>query len=160
MYERITGPDSREQRRPRFTYDTDFKDIERTVREAIRDEFTTELGRPEWLGRIRGAESIIVFDYLRDLERVCRKFVANIAAACRRLRAIELIVDDEVISRVVDAVRASPDSLVLGGRGLSPKLEGLLTDPLSDYLFAHPETQGRLRCTLQDGQTVFLPNAP
>jgi len=156
MYEKVVGPHGQEKRHPRFNYDTDFKDIERTVREAIRDEFTTELGRPELLGRFGGAESIIVFDYLRDLERVCRKFVANIASACKRLHAIELIVNDNVIGLVVDTVRQSPDSLLLGGRGLKPKLDRLLTDPLSDYLFAHPQTQGRLRCTVEEGKTMFL----
>lgn len=101
MYVEISDGNGALTRQPRFGYDTPFDVIERTVREAIREEFVTGLGRPELLGRFGGAESIVVFDYLRDLERVCRKFVTNIAASCRRLHGIELTVDDAVIEQVV-----------------------------------------------------------
>ncbi len=155
MYEEISDGNGALMRRPRFDYDTPFDVIERTVREAIREEFVTGLGRPELLGRFGGAESIVVFDYLRDLDRVCRKFVANIAASCRRLHGIELTVDDAVIAQVVNATQARPDALVLGGRGLRPELDRWLTNPLADYLFEHPQAQGRLRASIDNGQTVF-----
>jgi ATP-dependent Clp protease ATP-binding subunit ClpA len=155
MYEEVGDGNGAFTRRARFDYDAPFERIERTVREAIRDEFVTQLGRPELLGRFGGAESIIVFDYLRDLERVTRKFVANIAASCRRLHGIELAVDDAVIAAVVHRTRQRPDALVLGGRGIRPELDRLLTNPLADYLFDKPQQQGRLHAALQDGQTVF-----
>lgn len=155
MHEEIQDSNGALTRRPHFDYDTPFDVIERTVREAIREEFVTALGRPELLGRFGGAESIVVFDYLRDLERVCRKFVTNIAASCRRLHGIELTVDDAVIEQVVRATRARPDALVLGGRGLRPELDRLLTNPLADYLFEQPHAQGRLRASLDNERTVF-----
>lgn len=129
--------------------------IEHTVREAIREEFVTGLGRPELLGRFGGAESIVVFDYLRDLDRVCRKFVANIAASCRRLHGVDLVVDDAVIAQVVAATQTRPNALVLGGRGLRPELDRWLTNPLADYLFENPQAPGRLRASIDNGRTVF-----
>lgn len=97
----------------------------------------------------------MVFDYLRDLERVCRKFVANIAAECRRLHGVELVVDDGVVSRVVEATQQRPEALVLGGRGLRPELDRWLTDPLAEYLFTQPRTQGRLQALIEGEQTRF-----
>ncbi len=155
MYEEVNDGQGGFSRRARFDYDTPFETIEQRVREAIRDEFVTGLGRPELLGRFGGAESIVVFDYLRDLERVCRKFVANIAASCRRLHGIELVVDDALVTGVVQATKARPDALVLGGRGIRPELDRLLTNPLADHLFERPQAQGRLQASLQDGQTRF-----
>jgi len=142
-------------RRPSFSYDTPYEEIENKVRQAIRDEFITVLGRPELLGRLGGAESIIVFDYLRDLGRVCRKFVASISASCKRLHSIELNVDDQVIEQVVDMTRSSPNALILGGRGLRSVLDRVLTNPLSDYLFYNPHASGKLQASLEGERTVF-----
>jgi ATP-dependent Clp protease ATP-binding subunit ClpA len=155
MYERVDDDSTGSMRRPRFDYDDSFKTIENTVREAIREEFVTVLGRPELLGRLGGSESIIVFDYLRDLDRVCHKFIVNITISCRRLHGIELTVDEAVISEVVRATLARPDALVLGGRGLKPELDRVLTNPLADYLFSTPRAQGRLRASVDEGQTIF-----
>lgn len=155
MYEEHGDGNRIVERRPRFGYDTPFDVIEKTVREAIREEFVTVLGRPELLGRFGGADSIIVFDYLRNLDLVCRKFVANIAICCRRLHGIELVVEDDVISQMVTATRERPDLLVLGGRGLRPELDRRLTDPLAAYLFENPQTRGGLRASRNEDHTVF-----
>ena len=155
MYEEMGEAMGRAQRRARFEYETSFETIERTVREAIRDEFVSQLGRPELLGRFGGAESIIVFDYLRDLERVIRKFTANIAASCQRLHGVELMVDDTLVDEVARCTRERADALVLGARGLRPDLDRLLTDPLADYLFERRRSPGRLRAVYRDGCTVF-----
>jgi ATP-dependent Clp protease ATP-binding subunit ClpA len=155
MYEEVADGTGRPRRVPRFGYDTPFAEIERTVREAIRDEFVSVLGRPELLGRFGGAESIVVFDYLRDLERVCRKFVANIATTCQRLHGVELVVEDGIIEQVVSATRERPDALVLGGRGLKPELDRVLTNPLADYLFERAPGKGALRVKWEEGRTVF-----
>lgn len=159
MYEEVDHGTGAMTRRARFDYDTPFDTIERVVREAIRDELVTRLGRPELLGRLGGAESIIVFDYLRDLERVCRKFVDNIATTCRRLHGLELVVDEALVAAIVARTRARPDALVLGGRGLRPELDRLLTDPLADYLFEHPPLEGQLVASLHEGRTAFCRDA-
>ena len=54
MYEEVADDTGGRTRRARFDYDTPFAQIEQTVREAIRDEFVTQLGRPELLGRLGG----------------------------------------------------------------------------------------------------------
>lgn len=155
MYEEGRDENGVQIRRPRFSYDTSFDVIEQEVREAIREEFVTALGRPEILGRLGGAKSIVVFDYLRDLDRVCRKFVANISLSCRRLHGIDLKVDGDLVDRVVSVTRARPDALALGGRGIRPELDRILTNPLSDYLFEQPHVEGRLRASLDGDRTVF-----
>lgn len=155
MYEEVGDDRGGVSRRPRFAYDTPFATIEAKVREAIREEFVGTLGRPELLGRFGGAESIVVFDYLRDLESVARKFVTNIAANCRRLHGIDLVVDDDVIERVAGATRSRPDALVLGGRGLKPELDRVLTNPLADFLFENSIRQCSLQASLDGERTVF-----
>lgn len=142
-------------RRPRFDYETSFDVIEQGVREAIREEFVSGLGRPELLGRFGGANSIVVFDYLRDLDKVCRKFVSNIAIYVKRVHGIELVVDDALIERVVLATQSRPDALVLGGRGLKPELDRVLTNPLSDRLFEEPVHQCKLHASLDNDRTIF-----
>jgi len=156
IYEQTASGDGLVVRRPRFGYDTTFDVIERTVRDAIRDEFVTGLGRPELLGRFGGAESIVVFDYLRDIDRVCRKFVSNIAANCERLHGVNLEVDDDIIARIVQNTQARADALVLGGRGLKPELDRALTNPLADYLFERPTSRGRLRAQAHARGTSFI----
>ncbi len=155
MYEEVNQGDGTTLRRPRFDYETSFDAIEQGVRAAIREEFVSVLGRPELLGRFGGAESIIVFDYLRNLDRVCRKFVSNIAASVKRLHGVELDVDDAVVERVVLTTQSRPDALVLGGRGLKPELDRVLTNPLSDHLFDEPVRDCRLRVSLDNDRTVF-----
>lgn len=155
MYEEDMGSNGMPTRCPRFDYETSFDLIEQGVREAIREEFVSGLGRPELLGRFGGADSIVVFDYLRDLDKVCRKFVANIGGNCKRLHGVELTVDDAVIERVVRATQSRPDALVLGGRGLKPELDRVLTNPLSDRLFEEPVHQCKLRASLDNDRTVF-----
>lgn len=157
MYEVASDEEGRVVRRPRFDYDTPFETIQGEVRDAVRHEFVTELGRPELLGRFGGAKSIVVFDFLRDIDNVCRKFVTNIAANCERLNGIELVVDESVIQRVADATKSRPDALVLGGRGLKPELDRLLTDPLADYLFEHQANPSSLHVTIEGEETRFTP---
>lgn len=155
MYEEIQDQGGRPSRRARFGYETPFAEIQQKVRDAIRDEFVTGLGRPELLGRFGGAESIVVFDYLRDLHRVCQKFIVNVSRACHRLHGIDLSVDDAVIERVVNRTLSRPDALLLGGRGLKPELDRLLTDPLSDYIFQHPASgANRTVQVIVDGEGV------
>ncbi|MCB1628671.1 MAG: ATP-dependent Clp protease ATP-binding subunit [Xanthomonadales bacterium] len=155
IYEQVRLPNGALQRRPRFTYQTPFDTLQAEVRKAIGEEFVSQLGRPELLGRFGGEQAIIVFDYLRDLDRVCRKFVGNIAATCRHLHGVELQVDDALIAQIVGATRQRPESLLLGGRGLRAELDRWLTDPLADHLFEHAGTQGRLLASLSQDRTVF-----
>jgi len=155
MYENLRIDETHSTRRARFEYDTPFETIEAKVRRAIGDEFVTQLGRPELLGRFGGPSRIIVFDYLRELAHVCGKFVGNIATAAQFLHNVQLQVDDAVIEQVVQATRNSPDALVLGGRGLHTELKRFLSEPLDEYLFANPDFSGVLRASWDGDQTIF-----
>jgi ATP-dependent Clp protease ATP-binding subunit ClpB len=156
MYKEVNNGKGALTRQPRFEYETPFDVVEQGVKEAIREEFVSVLGRPELLGRFGGAESIVVFDYLRDLDRVCRKFMSNIAANVKRLHGVELVVDDALVERVVRATQSRPDALVLGGRGLKPELDRVLTHPLADHLFEKPVRQCSLQASLDNEWTVFV----
>jgi ATP-dependent Clp protease ATP-binding subunit ClpA len=156
MYEELPQSVGGVRRRPRFTYDTPFDEVQAGVRKAIGEEFVSKLGRPELLGRFGGEQAIIVFDYLRDLDRVCRKFADIIIAKCHRLHEINLQVDDTVIKRIVNETREHPDSLLLGGRGFRTELERWLIDPLTGYLFEHAGATGRLRVSCVKGRTIFV----
>lgn len=156
MYEEIDNSFGAVTRQARFTYDTPFEQIQREVREAIRHEFTSKLGRPELLGRFGGAENIIVFDYLRDLNGVTRKFTNNVIEKVARLHGITLSVSDEVVELIVSNTKTRPDALVLGGRGLAFELERVLTNPLSDYLFQVSPKPKQLQAQLSGNQVEFI----
>ena len=156
MYEMVDSPEGGAVRRPRFDYDTPFKQIESEVRKAIGEAFVKGLGRPELLGRLGGKDAIIVFDYLRALEQVCRKFVDNIAKTYQRQHGAQLVVDDAIVQQVANATRMRPDALALGGRGLLKELDHWLSDPLAVFHFDRPQGNLLIRASLQNGRTVFI----
>jgi ATP-dependent Clp protease ATP-binding subunit ClpA len=94
------------------------------------------------LGRLGGAQNIIVFDFLRDLHGVTRKFLRNVAARCARNDGITLTVTDDVVEHIAVSARNDAESLLLGGRGVAHHLERILTLPLADFIF-HAEPTGR-----------------
>lgn len=157
MYEDVAGNHGQLIRRPRFDYNTPFENIQRTVRQAIQNEFVTRLGRPELLGRLGGPDSIVVFDYLRDLDAVCRKFINNISKRCENLHGVQLKIDQSVVDAVVTTSRQSPDLFSLGGRGLKSVLDRVFTNPLSDYLFMNPTVNGVLHIGFDNGVTAISP---
>lgn len=142
MYEEIRLDNGNLTRRPRFGYETPFEDLQAAVRSAVRDEFVNRLGRPELLGRLGGADNIIVFDFLRDLHGVSRKFIANVQARCASNHNMRLSVTEDVIEHIATRARNDAEALLLGGRGLGQHLERILVLPLSDFIF-ETEPTGR-----------------
>ena len=108
----------------------------------MRDEFVNRLGRSELLGRLGGADNIIVFDFLRDLHGVTRKFIANVQARCASNHNLRLSVSADVIEHIATRARNDAEALLLGGRGLAQHLERILVLPLSDFIF-ETEPTGR-----------------
>lgn len=142
-------------RAPRFEYDTPFETVQTEVREAIKKEFVNKLGRPEILGRLGGHQSVIVFDFLKDLHGVATKFINNLCERCQRLHNMDLEVTSALMEALIETVRNKPEALLLGGRGLATDMDRLLVDPLSAYLFeTHPGPK-RLRADWEQGKTVF-----
>jgi ATP-dependent Clp protease ATP-binding subunit ClpB len=135
MYEEVRLDDGSVTRRARFGYDTPFEELQVAVRNAVRDEFVNRLGRPELLGRLGGAQNIIVFDFLRDLPGVTRKFLRNVAARCASNHNMHLSVNDDLVEHIAASARNDPEALLLGGRGLAQHLERILVLPLCDFIF-------------------------
>lgn len=155
MYETVHLADGSMVRRPRFGYDTRFEELQAAVRDAVRDEFVNRLGRPELLGRLGGAQNIIVFDFLRDLHGVTRKFLRNVAARCARSDGITLTVTDDVVEHIAVSARNDAESLLLGGRGLAHHLERILTLPLSDFIFNAEPTGRKITVAIGAGEVRF-----
>lgn len=143
-------------RQPRFQYDSPYSEIATAIRTAIRDEFVSRLGRPELLGRLGGVErGVQVFDCLRDLEGVTRKFITNIEATVKRLHSITLTTDPQVIDLIVRDAAGRPDALVLGARGVAQSVEALFSDPLADILSATEVPKSRLHARCCGWQVEF-----
>lgn len=158
MYQEVRLENGTTIRRPRFGYDTPFEELQAAVRSAVRDEFVNRLGRPELLGRLGGAENIIVFDFLRDLPGVTRKFISNVAARCHIAHHIKLSVNNDVIEHIATSARNDPESLLLGGRGLAQHLERILVLPLSDFIFDTEPTGKVVETSMgADGVKFTLP---
>ena len=156
IYEDVTDSLGHPVRRPRFDMHAGYDQIAGAVRAAIREEFITALGRPELLGRLGGERALIVFDFLRDLEGVARKFVDNVCATMARLHGVELRVCDSVIQDIVADARGRPEALVLGARGLAQSLDGCFLDAWDDFLFGKGLQGMRVDARLgSDGQVAF-----
>lgn len=144
---------------PRFGYESSYQTVQTEVREAIREEFVNKLGRPEILGRLRGQDNVVVFDFVRDLNGVAGKFVDNLRERCQRLHNMELEITPPLVEVLVSNVRNNPEALLLGGRGLATDMDRLLVDPISTYLFETKPTPKRLRVDWRDGKLHFLPSS-
>jgi ATP-dependent Clp protease ATP-binding subunit ClpA len=151
IYEEIPGDKGNIVRRPRFDFNAAYEEIQSSVRNAIREEFISTLGRPELLGRLGGERALIVFDYLRDLSGVAEKFVNNIRAAMKRLHDIDLNVDASVIHFIAADTAARPDALVLGARGMVQSLDALFTDPLAIFISGNKARNCQILAIVDDG---------
>lgn len=156
MYEEMRTESGVLTRSPRFGYDTPFEEIQSAVRSAVRDEFVNRLGRPELLGRLGGAQNIIVFDFLRDLHGVTSKFIGNVAARCASNHNMRLSVSEDVVEHIATSARNDPEALLLGGRGLAQHLERILVLPLSDFIFNAEPTGHDVRAEMGADGTRFV----
>lgn len=156
MYRTNIDADGREARFARFDYQTSFNEIEREVRESVKEFFLSNLGKPELLGRFGGHANIVVFDFLRDMTGVVNKFIINLREKCMRLHGVDLSVSDELVEHVVQQTRLDKEALVLGGRGLAAKLEIALINPLAEYLFESNARSCAINAGLAGGKVRFL----
>lgn len=151
--EEVVNEQGQLSRRLCLRYGTPYEMLQAKVKTAIKDEFT-RIGLPEFLGRI-GDDGIVVFDWLRDLERVAEKFTRNVAARAKRLHGIELSVGPVLIKHMVEVTKDSSMGPEFGARALRPALTRLLIQPLSRYLCERPAAASQIRASWRDGQTVF-----
>jgi len=142
MHPEVMGADGRVQRVPRFSYDTPYEDLQRGMRQAIQEELAGRLGRPELLGRLGGAEAIIVFDFLRDPLGVARKFSRSVADDCRSKHGVGVVFGEDVLQLCAERFLANRDGLILGARSLAQELKQLAVTPLGRYVL-HNDVRGR-----------------
>ncbi|HEX4701030.1 MAG TPA: AAA family ATPase [Pseudonocardiaceae bacterium] len=116
-----------------------YPELEATVRAAVREHFTTQLGRPELLNRL--GDNIVVFDFIgKDAaERICGLQLSNIVDTVERELEIALQFSDEARKQL--AATCTADS-ANGGRGIGNLLESNLVNPLARLLFAENTAAG------------------
>jgi ATP-dependent Clp protease ATP-binding subunit ClpA len=114
---------------------TDYDDLERRVKFAISEHFTTEIGRPELLNRL--GDNIVVFDFIS--ERVAAEIfelqVENIRSRLMSEHRMRLDLTPAVTKELQARCCAN---LTHGGRGVGNDLEKWLVNPLARALFDLP----------------------
>jgi ATP-dependent Clp protease ATP-binding subunit ClpB len=121
----------------------DRDEVERKVKEAIKDHFTLKLGRPELLNRF--GDNIVVFDFIdvpTALE-IFEKQLDNVKERLSRQHGIRLELGSEAEQRLKDWC-TEPATLSNGGRGIGNEVESKLVNPLARYLFDQEVRSGRV----------------
>jgi len=121
-------------RKLKYSYKTEYNELQSGIRESIANEFISRLGRPELLGRLGGKDNIIVSDYLRDIKGVIRKFIKNIAFDLQRLHKITLNVNENIIEKMANHLQHDNELISLGGRGIGQYVKQILLEPLVTFM--------------------------
>jgi len=117
----------------------DYDVVEKKVREAVQDHFTTQLGRPELLNRL--GDNIVVFNFINaDVAgRICELQLGNIVDAVERELEISLEFTEGTRRKLIGQCT---EDLANGGRGIGNRLESLLINPLARQLFDENAPRG------------------
>jgi hypothetical protein len=109
-----------------------YSELEPKVMAAVRDHFTTQIGRPELLNRL--GDNIVVFDFIGGAaaEQICAKQIGNIVQTIHRELEIGLCFDDTAREQLI---KACVQDSANGGRGIGNRLESHLINPLAQLLF-------------------------
>ncbi|GAA4451202.1 AAA family ATPase [Phytohabitans houttuyneae] len=122
---------------------------------AVTDFFTTELGRPELLGRL--GSGVVVFDILREevIKEIIGKFLDQLAGSARA-RGWEIVFDRAAIDRAV-IEEIMRDGAALGARQIrSPLLERWVRVPVNRWVLEHSPPPGtRLWVRRSTGASPF-----
>lgn len=120
-----------------------YDELQLIVNEAIRDYFTSALGRPALFNRF--ADNIVVFDFIRpELARqILQVQLRNVADRLARELGIRLEFGNAATQRL-DAWCATVEVLAFGGRGIGSVVESKLISPLTRYLFDADVQSGRV----------------
>jgi len=124
-------------------------EIQAHFEEAVRRHFTTDLNRPELLGRL--GNGVLAFDLLRPqhVDAIASKFLSQLVASSARA-GITLDLDRDSILDVVRREMSKPQSMALGGRQVRNVLDRVVRDPLVDTVRRTGQRQG--------GYTLFVPH--
>jgi energy-coupling factor transporter ATP-binding protein EcfA2 len=146
----------------------EYPELAEHFRRSAQRYFTTDLGRPELLGRL--GSGIVVFDLLRPsvIVDIVSKFLGQLAAQARR-RGYTLEFDRVAVDRaVVEHVMSR--GTALGARQIrSPLLEQWVRVPLNRWIMEHSPPAGSRILVYQTGdgppfavrrQAADVPAAP
>ncbi|WP_280431178.1 AAA family ATPase [Nocardia brasiliensis] len=149
--------DSTGQRVPIVARGTPYTTVESTIRAAIADYFTKEIGRPELLRRI--GDDVVIFDFISDetAAQLVPQFVSNVIDRVHATTGITVTVEDAVRKQLLAAALTRLD---FGGGGVAAAVEALLVNPLARALFDLPPGTDAATVTdlaeSDDGWTVTL----
>jgi energy-coupling factor transporter ATP-binding protein EcfA2 len=112
------------------------------IREAIRDHFITNLGRPELLNRI-GMDNIVVFDVIRQEtgKRILDLMVGRVSDRVREEHELGLQISNDSWE-ILDQECLAADVMDFGGRGIGSRLETVLVNPLATALLLESRAPG------------------
>ncbi|MEU6582490.1 AAA family ATPase [Nocardia sp. NPDC046763] len=143
--------DSTGGRVPVVARGTPYATVESTIRAAVAEFFTKDIGRPELLRRI--GEDVVVFDFISEdtAADLVPMFVANVVARVRATTGITVAVDDTVHKQLLDVALTRLD---FGGGGVAAAIESLLVNPLARALFELPAETDAVTVTRLEESTV------
>ena len=136
-------PDSTGTLQPTVTLNDTMDTIQDKVLVGI-ESFFKRMGSPETFGRLGGKEGILVYDYIRQPERVLAKFIRNLVDACQRIHQLSINIDDALIRHLIHQYQTDPSVFSLGGRGVKQLYKKFIELPLSEYLCDHTNLHGKL----------------
>ncbi|MGW4242469.1 AAA family ATPase [Nocardia sp. NPDC004722] len=118
---------------------TPYGTVESTIRAAIGEFFTKEIGRPELLRRI--GEDVVVFDFISEstAAELVPLFVSNVVARVRSTTGITVTVEEAVHRQLLEVALTRLD---FGGGGVAATVEAMLVNPLARALFELPTGAG------------------
>lgn len=116
-----------------------YVELEKKVKDAIRDHFTIELGRPELLNRF--GDNIVVFDFIspQTARGIFGGQLANVIRKVHDELGVEVEVSPTGQQQLEGMCTADPDN---GGRGIGNQLESALINPLARLLFQEDAQPG------------------
>ncbi|MEU1961730.1 AAA family ATPase [Nocardia sp. NPDC019304] len=126
-----------------------YDDVRRHFENAVAEYMSTELGRPELLGRLGGG--IVVFDILRPevIGSIVAKFLGQLAASAAN-RGYQVVFDQESITRAVSEELGRAGTALGARRIRSPLLEQWIRHPLNRWIIQHNPAPGT-RIRVGDG---------
>jgi ATP-dependent Clp protease ATP-binding subunit ClpB len=120
-----------------------YDELERRVKEQIKEHFTIELGRPELLNRF--GDNIVVFDFISSVtaREILDGQLRNVEERLSREENIDLVLSEAARQRLTDWC-TTPETLTHGGRGVGNEVESKLINPLARFLFDENIRRGKV----------------
>jgi ATP-dependent Clp protease ATP-binding subunit ClpA len=100
------------------------------------------LGRPELLNRL--GNNVLVFDVLRPeyIRPIAAKFLRGLARSAAEKHRVTLHFGDDVLAMLEALMRASPEMLRMGGRGVRTMVEECVQKEITRHVFERKAEPG------------------